>query len=50
MRLSQGRELNEGGLGLGLGIARSIVAAHGGQLSLENHSEGGFVATIRLPT
>ncbi|HJV71400.1 ATP-binding protein [Ideonella sp.] len=50
VRLLHGRERNEGGLGLGLGIARSIVEAHGGQLTLANHPEGGLVASVRLPT
>jgi signal transduction histidine kinase len=36
-------------MGLGLGIARSVIEAHGGQLILENHPEGGLNATIRLP-
>jgi signal transduction histidine kinase len=49
VRLEHGRERNESGMGLGLGIARDIVQAHGGQLMLENHPEGGLVATIRLP-
>jgi len=49
VRLEHGREQNEGGMGLGLGIARDIVNAHGGQLLLENHPEGGLIATIRLP-
>jgi signal transduction histidine kinase len=49
VRLVHGRERNEGGMGLGLGIARSIVQAHGGQLVLENHPAGGLLASIRLP-
>lgn len=49
VRLSHGRSSNEGGLGLGLGIARSIVQAQGGTLTLENHPQGGLVATVRLP-
>lgn len=49
VRLNHGRAQNEGGLGLGLGIARSIVEAHGGRLELANHAGGGLLATIRLP-
>ncbi len=49
VRLEQGRQQNQGGLGLGLGIARSIVQAHGGQLQLVNHPAGGLVARIVLP-
>jgi signal transduction histidine kinase len=49
VRLAHGREQNDGGMGLGLGIARSVIEAHGGQLILENHPEGGLNATIRLP-
>lgn len=49
VRLEHGREQNDGGMGLGLGIARSIIEAHGGELILENHPEGGLNATIRLP-
>ena len=49
VRLVHGREQNASGMGLGLGIARSIVQAQGGQLLLANHPQGGLVATIRLP-
>lgn len=49
VRLAHGRERNEGGLGLGLGIARSMVQAQGGELRLANHAEGGLVATVWLP-
>jgi signal transduction histidine kinase len=49
VRLEHGREQNESGMGLGLGIARDIIQAHGGELLLENHPEGGLVATVRLP-
>ena len=49
VRLAHGREQNDSGMGLGLGIARSVIEAHGGQLILENHPEGGLNATIRLP-
>ncbi len=36
-------------MGLGLARARRIVEAHGGELSLQNRSPRGAVATIRLP-
>ncbi|HWZ48925.1 MAG TPA: ATP-binding protein, partial [Herbaspirillum sp.] len=49
LRLSHGREKNAGGMGLGLGIARNIIQAHGGELVLANHPEGGLQATILLP-
>lgn len=37
------------GHGLGLAIARRATQRHGGELLLENHPEGGFVATLILP-
>lgn len=49
LRLAHGRDQNAGGMGLGLGIARNIVQAHGGELLLANHPDGGLVATIVLP-
>jgi len=49
VRLPHGRELNAGGTGLGLSITRRITESLGGELILENHPEGGFCATIRLP-
>lgn len=45
----QGRDANAAGRGLGLSVARSIVQAHGGTLRLENHPDGGLVATLQLP-
>ncbi len=38
-----------GGTGLGLTIARDIIRAHGGELSLESSPMGGLRARIRLP-
>lgn len=49
VRLEDSRSAETGGLGLGLAIARSIVAAHGGALTLVNREEGGLRAEIRLP-
>ena len=37
------------GHGLGLAIARRAAQRHGGDLILNNHPEGGFVAIIDLP-
>jgi len=37
------------GHGLGLAIARKAAERHGGSLSLGNHPEGGFIASLELP-
>jgi signal transduction histidine kinase len=38
-----------GGFGLGLSIARAIVLAHGGELSLNDRKPHGLIVRIRLP-
>ncbi len=43
------RNRDTGGTGLGLGIARNIARAHGGELILRNHPEGGIEAMLTLP-
>lgn len=49
VRLEPSRSAETGGIGLGLAIARSIVKAHGGTLTLANRPEGGLRAEISLP-
>ncbi len=39
----------QGGMGLGLFIARKILEAHNGSVQLKNKPEGGLRATITLP-
>lgn len=49
VRLEASRSRYTGGSGLGLGIARHIARAHGGNIVLSNHSAGGLVAMLTLP-
>jgi signal transduction histidine kinase len=48
-RLEASRNRETGGFGLGLSIARDIVRAHGGDVTLENRPGGGARATVTLP-
>ena len=48
-RLESSRSRDTGGTGLGLGIARNIARAHGGELTLRNHPQGGLEAVLELP-
>ena len=43
------RSRDTGGTGLGLGIARNVARAHGGDLVLRNRPEGGLEAILTLP-
>jgi signal transduction histidine kinase len=43
------RSRETGGTGLGLGIARNIARAHGGDLTLKNRPGGGLEANLTLP-
>jgi len=43
------RSRETGGTGLGLGIARNIARAHGGDLVLKNRPGGGLEAILSLP-
>jgi len=48
-RLDEGRNLQAGGVGLGLTIARDIARSHGGDILLHEGARGGLRAVIRLP-
>lgn len=48
-RLDMSRNRTTGGVGLGLTAAQSIIRAHGGDIVLCNHPDGGLEATVRLP-
>ncbi|RCV89762.1 ATP-binding protein [Billgrantia montanilacus] len=49
VRLEPSRSRNTGGSGLGLGIARHIARALGGDIGLDNHPEGGLRVRVTLP-
>ena len=48
-RLERSRNRETGGTGLGLSIARNIARAHGGDVRLRNHENGGLEAILTLP-
>jgi signal transduction histidine kinase len=48
-RLEGSRGRDSGGTGLGLGIARNIARAHGGDLVLRNRQDGGLCSELTLP-
>lgn len=48
-RVDASRSRRTGGVGLGLAIAHSLVAAHGGQITVDNRPGGGARVTIRIP-
>jgi len=49
LRLDDARNQDEGGSGLGLGIARDIARSHGGDIVLGDSPLGGLRATVRVP-
>nr|WP_228579524.1 ATP-binding protein [Halomonas sp.] len=49
VRLEPSRSRNTGGSGLGLGIARHIARAMGGDITLANHPQGGLEVILMLP-
>lgn len=48
-RVDASRNVQTGGVGLGLPIVRDIVHAHGGRIHLEKSMRGGLAAVITLP-
>jgi two-component system osmolarity sensor histidine kinase EnvZ len=48
-RLEASRNLETGGVGLGLTIARDVLRGHGGELTLDDSPRGGLRACVRLP-
>jgi signal transduction histidine kinase len=49
LRLESSRNRETGGSGLGLPIARNILRAHGGDVTLANRPMGGVRAVVSLP-
>lgn len=48
-RIEASRNRYTGGTGLGLGIARNIIHAHGGEIELSNSETGGLIVRLSLP-
>lgn len=48
-RLEHSRNLDTGGVGLGLSVARTVIHAHGGDIGFRNRAEGGLRVTVTLP-
>jgi two-component system osmolarity sensor histidine kinase EnvZ len=48
-RLDESRNLDTGGTGLGLTVARDVARSHGGDIILSQAPAGGLRALVRLP-
>jgi signal transduction histidine kinase len=48
-RVDKARSRAQGGAGLGLSIAQSIVTGHGGRIELDSTPGQGTACTVRLP-
>lgn len=46
---STSRKRDDGGTGLGLSISKKLAQAHGGNLEVRNHPEGGAVFLLTIP-
>ncbi len=49
VRVEKSRNKETGGTGLGLSIASTVIHAHGGEIALRNHPDGGLEACVTLP-
>ena len=49
VRLEASRNVETGGVGLGLTVARTILRGHGGDVIMTNRDGGGLRATVTLP-
>jgi signal transduction histidine kinase len=49
VRVEASRSRDTGGTGIGLTIARNIVARMGGSITLRNHPDGGLEVSLELP-
>jgi len=49
VRVEKSRNLETGGTGLGLSIARTVIHAHGGDITLSNIQDRGLLVDITLP-
>ncbi len=48
-RLEESRNIDTGGVGLGLAIARDTIRSHGGDVTLGESDLGGLSARVRIP-
>lgn len=49
VRLETSKSRDTGGIGLGLPITRAIIHSHGGEITLQNHSDGGLIVHMLIP-
>ncbi|MGL4287677.1 MAG: ATP-binding protein [Phreatobacter sp.] len=49
VRLEASRNVETGGVGLGLTVARTILRGHGGDVTMANRDGGGLRVTVTLP-